>query len=292
MPNTGQRVLGIVFFLTLAFCIFEFVGARLSNSLALLADASHMVTDLAAVGLAYFAGWMASRRPTRRMSYGFYRVEILSALANGAALLSVAFFITKEAFERLHLPPAVDTGLMLAFAFVGLLFNLVNGALLKRFGDRSINVRGAFFHVVSDALSSVGTLAAGGVMAATGWRYADPIASLLIAILIVLSAWRLLKDVVEVLLEAAPAHLNIPALEQRILSVPGVEGIHDLHVWSITSGKESLSAHLEVASGRDHDDILTRVNEILSKEFRVSHTTLQIETGRKKKRKETQHLHP
>lgn len=288
--HKGQRVLGIVFFLTLAFSIFEFLAAKLSNSLALFADAVHMLTDLAAVGLAYFAAGIASRRATPRMTYGFYRVEILSALVNGAALLAAAFFIVKEAFRRFHEAPPVRADFLMAVAFAGLMVNLASGFFLKNFTAQSINIRAAFFHVLSDALSSAGALAAGLIIFLTGWRTADPLVSCLIAFLILVSAWRLLRDVVEVLLEAAPAHLNIPALEQRILSVEGIRGIHDLHIWSITSGKESLSAHLEVAPGVDPDDILTRVSEILSKEFQVDHTTLQIETIPRTKR-ESRHFH-
>ena len=282
--------MGIVFLLTLAFCIFEFIGARLSNSLALLADAGHMLTDLAALGLAFFASRMATKRATHKMSYGFYRVEILSALINGAALLMLAVFIVKEAFGRLETVPEIRTQLMLTVAFVGLVINLLNGFLLYRFAERDMNIRSALYHIISDTLSSVGTILAGLVIAKTGWRYADPLASCVIAVLIVASAWRLLKDVVNVLLEAAPSHIDVRILEQKMLSIEGVLAIHDLHVWSITSGKESLSAHLEVGEGTDRDGVLNQMNEMLSREFDVHHTTLQVEAPHRRT-DEGRHFH-
>lgn len=268
--------MGTAFLITLAFCIFEFIGGKISGSLSLLADATHMLTDVSSLGLALFASWMSGRHATRKMSYGYYRLEILAALVNGALLLTLAFFITKEAFRRLQTPPSIHTGLMLVVALIGLAVNLGTGWMLGRFAGRNINVRGALFHVFADALSSVGVLAAGIVLAVTGWRYADSAASFVIATLILASAWWLLKEVVEVLLEAAPSHINLEMLEKKILSVPGVEAIHDLHVWTISSGKESLSAHLEVKCA-DTDALLAHVNQLLSHDFEIHHTTLQVE---------------
>ncbi len=288
--SSGQRILGITFFLTLAFCIFEFLGGKWSGSLALVADAGHMLTDLGALGLALFASRMASKQATPRMSYGFYRFEILSALINGAALLTVAIFIVLEALRRLHQAPVIQTHLMLLVAFIGFVFNLASAFVLSRFIHESMNMRAVFFHIISDTLSSVGALAAGLLILKKGWWIADPLASCLIAFLIVASAWRLLQEVVEVLLEATPRHINIVDVERKILSVAGVKGVHDLHVWSISSGKESLSAHLEAESGADPDELLHLVNEVLSKHFHVTHTTLQIESA-EKSRKEREHLH-
>ncbi|MDD5217224.1 MAG: cation diffusion facilitator family transporter, partial [Candidatus Omnitrophica bacterium] len=217
MTSKGQRFLGIAFFLTLAFCVFEFIGGKLSGSLALLADAGHMLADLSALGLAYFASWMAARPSTPRMSYGFHRIEVLSALINGVILVTMAIFIAKEAFHRLNENPEIHTGMMLGVAFVGLLFNIAAGFLLKSVAHESVNLLGAFFHVVSDALSSVGTIVAGCVIALTGWRYADPLVSFMIACLIGVSAWRLLRDVVAVLLEATPPHIDIEVLGKKVL---------------------------------------------------------------------------
>jgi cobalt-zinc-cadmium efflux system protein len=280
----GQRVLGFTFLATLAFCVLEFVGGKLSGSLALTADASHMLTDLGALGLALFANWMAAKSPTRKMTYGFYRIEILSALVNGAALLTISVFIVVEAFHRFHQKvPLENPQLMLVIAFAGFIFNLVTGFLLSRSAHENINVRAAFFHIVSDTISSAGTLLAGIVIIKTGRYEADPIISFFIAGLIVLSAYRLLKDVVEVLLEAAPAHIDVEKVEKDILSVTGITALHDLHVWSITSGKEALSAHLQVTPGMNADQILDHVNAVLLKNFNIEHTTLQIEFGDQRK---------
>ncbi|HXV28384.1 MAG TPA: cation diffusion facilitator family transporter [bacterium] len=290
IESKGQRVLGITFLFTLAFCIFEFIGGKISGSLALIADAGHMLTDLGAIGLAFFAGHMASRQATARMSYGFYRIEVLSALVNGAALLTLAVFIVLEGFHRMAETPVIHTQVMIVVGLAGLVFDIISGFFLSRYAGKNINIRGAFFHVMSDALGSVGTVAAGVIIAVTGWRYADPLVSFFIALLIVVSAWRLLKDVVQVLLEATPSRINIQILENRMLSLPGIQAIHDLHVWSISPGKESLSAHLQVEEGTDRDKILHELHEILSRDFQIDHTTLQIET-REHRRKEKSHFH-
>ena len=277
----GQRVLKIIFFLTLAFCILEFVGGKLSHSLALLADASHMLTDLGGLGLVLFSTWMSSKKATRKMTYGFYRLEILSALVNGTLLLTIAVFIVLEAFHRLNAAQPIRTGLMLSIAIVGFILNVLSAWMLADSAKHNISMRGAFFHILSDTFSSLGTIVAGVLIRFTTWPYIDPMISFAIAILIVVSAWRLLKDVVAVLLEAVPEHINMEKLEERILSVEGILAIHDLHVWSITSGHEALSAHLEAPPGCDFNGLLACLNEILSKEFNIHHTTLQIESAHK-----------
>lgn len=289
--SPGQRVLGITFLITLVFSVFEWIGGKWSGSLALIADAGHMFTDLGGLGLALFAGWMATKRATPKMSFGFYRFEIFAALANGALLAGIAVLIVKEALERFRLSSPIHTHLMLAVAFAGLLANLFCAFLLARHAKDNINFRGAFFHVMGDALSSVVTIAAGLLILKTGWRFADPAASFFIAALIVVSAWKILKDVAEVLLEAAPAHINIHELKRKVLAVSGIHAIHDLHIWSISSGKVSLSAHLEVESERDGGQLLGSVNEILARDFHIHHTTLQLEDV-KKKRHEDRHFHP
>jgi len=286
----GQRVLGIIFLLTLAFCVFEFIGGKISGSLALLADAGHMLTDLSAIGLAFFASLTASRRATAKMSYGFYRIEVLSALINGATLMTLAVLIVREAFERFNSPPPINTQVMIFVGAMGLVFDLTSGFFLSRAAGKNINIRGAFFHVISDALGSFGTIVAGMVLALTGWRFIDPLVSCFIALLIFFSAWRLLKDVVEVLLEATPAHINTHLLEQKILLLAGIQAIHDLHVWSISPGRESLSAHLEVETGADRDQVLHEVHEMLSRDFQIDHSTLQIETS-EHRQKEKSHFH-
>lgn len=249
-----------------------------------------MLTDVGALALAFFAGWMASRPATQRMSYGFYRIEVLSALINGALLLFLSFLILKEAYERWNAETEINIAIMIGIAFIGLVFNLIVGLMLHRFSEKNMNIRAAFFHVASDAISSIGVIVAGGIIALTGWTFVDSLVSAFISLLIIISAWRLLKDVVAVLLEATPSHIDIPQLEKRILAVQGVQSIHDLHVWSLSPGKEALSAHLEISQSVNRDALLQTVNEILTREFKISHTTLQFELPGEKERERT-HFH-
>ena len=274
----------------MAFCVIEYLGGQVSGSLALIADAGHMLGDMSALGIAFFASWIAVRRPTHKMTYGFYRVEVLAALINAALLLTIAVGLSREAWERFSTQREIQSSLMIVIAVTGLAINGVVGAMLLRHRRDNINVGAAFYHVVSDALSSIGTVIAGIVVQTTGWYWADPMASLVIAIMIAFSAWRLLKSVVSVLLEASPAHIDTVQMNARVLAIPGVEAIHDLHVWSISPGKESLSAHVEVKEGCDRDRILHEVCDLLSREFNVSHTTLQIEQAKKTRHNEN-HFH-
>lgn len=271
--------MGLTSLFTLAFCVLEFVGGKISGSLALIADAGHMLVDLAALLLAYLASRVAQKGATARLTYGYSRIEILSALINGAALLAIAAYIVVEAWKRFHEPASViNTPLMLVVAAAGLLFNLCTAFFLHRHAHDNLNIRSAFFHVLSDTLSSIGALAAGFIILLTGWTAADPLISIGIAVLIVINAVRLLRDVVAVLLEAAPSHIDVAKLEKAILSVAGVLEVHDLHVWSITSGKESLSAHLKILKGIDSESLLKEVNDVLTRDFNITHTTIQIET--------------
>lgn len=278
----ARRALKFACIATLAFAFIEFVGGKISQSLALIADAGHLLTDAGALGLAFFAAWMTTQPATRRMSYGFHRVEILAALANGVGLVTIAVFIVKESFQRFSRPPAIQVDLMLALGAAGLVFNLVLALYLRRFSRENLNVQSAFFHVLADLLGSVGVVAAGLIVLKTQWVYADPLVSIVIAILIVLGAWKILKDSVGVLLEAAPTHVDIARLESRLLSLPGVQEICDLHVWTISSGKEALSAHLGVMAESDSNALLQEVNTVLSGEFGIHHTTIQIEIASEK----------
>lgn len=278
----ARRALKFACVATLAFAFIEFVGGKVAHSLALIADAAHLVTDAGALGLAFFAAWMASQPATRKMSYGFHRVEILTALANGVGLLTLAIFLIKESFERFTKPLTVQTGIMLALGSAGLFFNLFLAVFLYRFSQGSVNVRSAFYHVLADLLGSMGVVLAGAIIWKTGWVYADPAVSIGIAFLIVWGAWKILRDVVEVLLEATPSHVDIARLKSRLLSLPGVEEICDLHVWTISSGKEALSAHLGVRPESDSNVLLGTVNSVLSDEFGIHHTTIQIEKASQK----------
>lgn len=288
--SKGQRILGVVFILTLAFCIIEFFGGKWSGSLALIADATHMLSDVVALGLALFAGWMAERRASRRMTYGYYRVEILSALINGALLLSIAFFIAKEAYERFSSDVVINSELMLLIGAAGLVVNLIGGFLLLRYRKHNLNLRAAYFHVLSDALSSVAVVIGALCIRFSNFKAVDPILSFFIVMMVVVSSVRVLKDAVGVLLEAVPSHIDLDKLEKHMLAVADVRSVHDLHVWSIASGKEALSAHLEVGDHVHPNEILRRVNQVLEKDFGIDHTTLQLEIGQGPRNQES-HFH-
>ena len=278
----AKRALKFACSATLVFALVEFVGGKLAHSLALIADAAHLVTDAGALGLAFFAAWIAAQPATRKMSYGFHRVEILAALVNGVGLVTIALFVVREALRRFPSPPEPQSALMLGVGGAGLLFNLSIALFLARFARESVNVRSAFYHVLADLLGSLGVIVAGFVIWKTGWLYADPLASIGIAALIIWGAWRILRDVVEVLLEATPSRVHIARLESRLLSLAGVEEICDLHVWTISSGKEALSAHLGVRSTANPSPLLKEVNAILASEFGIHHSTIQLEESHAK----------
>jgi len=253
------------------------VGGIASGSLALLADAGHLATDLVSLALALFALHLAEREPTASKTFGYRRTEILAALANGTALGVVAVFIALEAVGRLGSPPDVRSGLMLAVAAAGLVANLYAGALLFRGREHSLNLRGAFLHVLSDALGSLGAIAAGLAIQLFGWRLADPIVALAISALILLSAWRLVRESVDVLMEATPGHVELGELERAIRGVAGVLGVHDLHVWTLTSGYHAMSAHVDVRADVDAHAVLHTLSDLAKRRFDIEHTTFQLE---------------
>ncbi|WP_101257503.1 cation diffusion facilitator family transporter [Streptomyces barkulensis] len=260
----------------------ELAGAALTGSLALLADAGHVATDAVGIGMALLAIHVANRPGSERRTFGLARAEILAALLNALLLLGVGGYILVEAVERLRHPEEVPGGLTVLFGVVGLALNGLSLALLMRGQRESLNVRGAFLEVAADALGSVAVIAAALVIMFTGWRQADPVASLLIAVLIVPRTVRLAREAIDVLLEAAPRHVDMAGVRAHILSVPGVEDLHDLHVWTITSGMPVLSAHVVV--GREaleaeggHDRILRDLHNCLGRHFDVEHCTFQLE---------------
>jgi cobalt-zinc-cadmium efflux system protein len=273
----GRRALFIVVLLTAAFMVVEFVGGLLTGSLALLADAGHMLADVAALGLSLFALWFSTRPATPKKSYGFHRTEILAALANGVAIVVIAIMILTEAIRRIGAPPAIDSVPMLVVAVTGLGINLVAVWLLHRESSHSLNLRGAFLHVLGDTLGSVGAIAAAIVMMTTGAWLADPLVSFFVALLIVISAAKLIRQSVDVLLEGVPPHLDVEEIRRALLGMEGVTGVHDLHVWTITSGFDSLTAHLAIEDGADHQQVLRASNEMLAERFGLPHTTLQPE---------------
>lgn len=266
--------------ITVSVMVLEFVGGLLSNSLALLADSGHMLTDAGALGLSYFAIWFASRPATPRKTYGFYRVEILTALLNGVLLVVLALLIFREAWVRFTAPPEVNAGLMLWVAAGGLLANLISARVLFRTQSENLNVRGAFLHVISDLLGSVGAILAALAILLFGWRVADPLISCVVGVLILGSSWVLIRDAVDILLEGTPAHINLRRLSEQITSAAGVCSVHDLHVWTLTSGVVAMSCHVVVDSESPQADILSRVASIAQGTFRIDHSTIQIEHAR------------
>jgi len=276
--NPGsKRRLTAVLVLVCGYMVAEVAGGLWTNSLALLADAGHMLSDAAALALSLFAIWIAERPPDARRTYGYYRMEILAALANGAALVAVAFLVLIEAYGRLRQPPEVLGGAMMAIAFGGLVVNLVSLRILGGGSRESLNVHGAWLHVLGDTLGSGGAILAGTLIWAFGWNLADPLISALIAALIVYSSWRLLAESVSVLMESAPRGVDVDRVRDALASVPGVQSVHDLHVWTITSGMDSLSTHLVVDDGHPATDVLLEVRRVLAAAFGIDHVTIQIE---------------
>lgn len=258
--------------------VAEVVGGLAANSLALLADAGHMLSDVGALGLSLFAIWMAARPSGPGQTFGYHRIEILAALANGATLIALSIWIVVAAVGRLQDPPEVQGPLMLAVAAGGLVVNLVALGILHGGRDESLNVRGAWLHVMADALGSVQAIAAGALIWGLGWHWADAVASIAIAVLIVYSSWSLLQEAVSVLMESAPGHLDVDEVRDAILGVDGVCEVHDLHVWTITSGFVALSAHVvNVAEEGEPADLVPAVREELHHRFGIDHVTIQVE---------------
>jgi len=271
-----RRALGAALALVLAFAGLELAAGVAAGSLALLADAAHMLSDGLALGLALGAVWLAQRPATPERSFGWRRAEVLAALVNAVVLVALGGWIVWEAVGRLADPPRVTAGWVLAAGAAGLLVNLGAWRILHRAGS-GLNVRAATLHVLADLASSVGVVVAGVVVLATGWAYADPLAGLLIGVLVVLSTGRVLRETLGVLLEEAPAGMDARAVGAAILSTDGVVDVHDLHLWTITSGFPALSAHVLVAAGADCHAIRRELELLLRERFEVTHTTLQVE---------------
>ena len=275
--NSDRRALAIVFALTAGFMVVEVIGGLLTGSLALLADAGHMLSDAVSLGVALFAVWLAARPATPQRSFGYKRAEILAALFNGVTLVAISVWIFYEAYRRLSEPPEILGAPMLAVAVVGLLVNVAGAAILARSGGESLNVQGALRHVLADLAGSVGAIAASVVIITTGWVYADPLISVLIGLLVLGSSWRLLRDSVNVLLEQAPRGLDAEEVGTSMVGVPGVEEVHDLHVWTITSGFPALAAHVLVGRNQDCHARRRDLEKLLANDFGIEHTTLQVD---------------
>ncbi|MFN8093222.1 MAG: cation diffusion facilitator family transporter [Vicinamibacteria bacterium] len=276
-PRASRRRLGLVLALTGAFLGVEVAAGIATGSLALLADAGHMLTDVAGLVLALAAMKFAERPPSPRRTYGYHRIEILAALTNGVVLLGVAGLLLVEAWDRLRSPRPVATTEVLVVAFLGLLVNAASAVLLHAGAKGSLNVRGAYNEVLADAVSSVGVIASAAVIRATGWYRADPIVAAGIALWVLPRTFTLLREALQVLLEGAPRDVDIAAVREAMESVPGVRKVHDLHVWTLTSGVHALSAHAVLDQGAAHGDVLSAVRERVTHEFPISHVTVQLE---------------
>ena len=272
-----RRALAAALALVAAFLVVEVVAGVLADSLAVLADAGHMLSDAGSLGLALFAAWIAQRPATLERSFGFRRAEILAALANGIALVAVAIWVFVEAGMRIADPGEPLGGWMIVVGVVGLAVNVAAARILMRRESESLNVRAALRHVLADLAGSVGVVAAGVVVLATGWSYADPVAGILIGLLVLASSWTILRDSVGILLEAAPRDLDVEAVGRAMASHPGVQEVHDLHVWTITSGFPALSAHVLVDAGADCHALRAEIEQELRARFGLEHTTLQVE---------------
>ena len=275
--GSAKRLL-VVLLLTAVYMVAELVGGFMSHSLALIADAGHMLSDVGALGLSLFAAWISRRPPTPARSYGYYRTEILAALANAATLIAISVWVCIEAYHRLQAPPDVAGTMVMGIASGGFLINVAGMWVLHGGKQDNLNVRGAWLHVATDALGNIGTVIAGALVAFAGLAWADPVASVLIALLVLWSSWALLSESVEVLMEGTPSGIDPDRVRESLRAIRGVQAVHDLHVWSITSGQVALSAHVEVDGVRPDRDVLPDLCAALREEFGITHVTLQLES--------------
>ncbi len=285
----STRALALALGLTLVILVAEGIGGYVSNSLALLADAGHVLTDAGALGLSLFVAWLSRQQASAHKTFGYLRWEILAALINGATLLGISAWIVYEALQRFRHPEPVVGGIMLWVAVLGFVLNAVAVWLLHDVREGSLNVRGAYLHVLGDALASGGTVIAALAIRFTGWYAADPIASLVTTVLIVVGAWSLVRESVNVLLEAAPAHIALDTVRARLETITEVESVHDLHVWTVTSGMVAMSAHAIVRDCQDHQRVLEQAHAIVA-DLGIQHVTIQLECDQTFER--ALHLHP
>jgi len=275
-----KKALLAAFALTAGFMLVEIAGGLWTRSISLVSDGAHMLTDSAALGLGFFAVVMAQKRGSATKTFGYQRVEVLAALANGLALWLISGFIIREAFERFFQPREVMQGPMLVIAVIGLIINIICAKILHGGHKHNINMRGAFLHVLGDLLGSVGVIAAGLVIAFTGWTYADPLASLFIVGLILFNSFNLVRDAVHILMEGAPAHIKREEVISALAGINGVCDVHELHIWTLTTGVESLSAHILIKKGADNDAILQQAHKTMAEKFGIRHSTIQVESAR------------
>lgn len=272
---------GLLFALiiTTGIMLLEFFGGLFTNSLALLSDSGHMLSDTSSLALSLLAMWFAGRAATSAKTYGYYRFEILAALLNGVTLFLIAGFIVYEAFQRLLDPPTVSSGSMMLIAFIGLLANLLSAWALIHKGNvkDNVNLRSAYLHVLSDALGSVGAIIAGAIMFFFDWFWADPIISVVVALLILKSAWGIISHTVHILMEGTPAGLDCEEVRTTLEGIKGVDNVHDLHIWTITSGMHSLSCHILIEDEEDDQAILQQAIDLIHERYQIEHSTIQVE---------------
>lgn len=275
-PPIGR--LKVVFALTAVFMVVEAIGGWVSGSLALLADAGHMLTDVGALGLTLLTAWIARRPADESNTYGYLRWEILAALVNGAVLFGLAGWVVVEAIGRINHPAPIQGGLFFGIAIAGLVVNGIGLLLLHGSHHDHLNTRGAYLHIMGDLLGSVGAVIAAVIVLSTGWTLADPIVSVVLSLLILAGAWRLVRESADILLEAVPSHIAMPEVERRMLAVSGVTAVHDLHVWTVANGIVAMSGHAVVPELALHPNVLGGIKDTLA-ELRIRHVTVQLESG-------------
>ncbi|MGM0845331.1 MAG: cation diffusion facilitator family transporter [Bacillota bacterium] len=275
----NKKGLFIALIITTCIMVLEFFGGLITNSLALLSDSGHMLSDASSLALSLAAMWIAGRAATSNKTFGYHRFEILAALLNGVTLFVIAGFIVWEAYERLLDPQAVASRTMMLIALIGLLANMMSAWVLIRKGDvkDNVNLRSAYLHVLGDALGSVGAIIAGAIMLWFDWYWADPLISVLVALLILKSAWGIIVQTIHILMEGVPAGLEAEKVRGVLGSISGVRSIHDLHIWTITSGMNSLSCHILIEEEEDDQEILQNAINLIEEKFHITHTTIQIE---------------
>ena len=275
----NKKGLAIAFIITAGIMLLEFFGGLLTNSLALLADSGHMLSDAGSLALSLVAIWFAARAASPKKTYGYYRFEILAALFNGGTLFVIAGMIVYHAYGRFFEPQTVASGSMIIIAFIGLAANLLSAWFLISKGDvkDNVNLRSAYLHVLGDALGSVGAIIAGIVMYFFDWYVADPIISVVVALLILKGAWGIIKQTIHILMEGTPITIDQQEVKQTLEAIEGVINVHDLHVWTITSGLDSLTCHLLIEDNQDEQRILQQAIQQIEKQFKIMHTTIQIE---------------
>lgn len=290
--NTNKKILAISFILITVFMFVEAVGGFITNSLALISDAGHMLSDAISLGLSLLAFKLGEKQANTDRTYGYKRFEILAALFNGATLILISIYIFYEAYHRFSEPPEVASTGMLIIAVIGLIVNLIVAWIMMK-GDTTgnLNLKSAFLHVLSDMLGSIGAIIAALLIMFFGWNYADPIVSVVVSVLIIISGWRVTKEAVNILMEGRPAHIDFEEVNRTITSFEGVVDIHDLHTWSITSGFPVLTCHLVVKTNTDRDALLKAVSWALRDKFGIEHVTIQMEGESLSIQEDEGHLH-